>query len=87
MRRPLTQPDPRVMGTTNQASKRPMVTSMPSIRSINLQLLQRGLSPSEAANVTAVSLGLRPVESSWSVREMERLRFLRFLVASGRLVA
>ena len=64
-----------------------MVTLMPSVRSINLQLLQRGLSPSEAANVTAVSLGLRPVESSWSVGEMERLRFLRFLVASGRLVA
>ena len=47
------------------------------------QLLRRGLSEKEAANIAALAIGLRPVAGGWSTREIERLRFLRYL--AGRL--
>ena len=64
-----------------------MPATSPSARSIQLQLLRRGLSPVEAANVTALSVGLRPVDSGWSIGQIERLRFLRYLVERGRLTS
>jgi len=64
-----------------------MPATSPSARSIQLQLLRRGLSPVEAANVTAVSVGLRPADSGWSIGQIERLRFLRYLVERGRLTS
>jgi hypothetical protein len=62
-----------------------MPSTTPSARATQLQLLRRGLSPVEAANVTALLVGLRPIEGGWTIRQIERLRFLRYLVEAGRL--
>ena len=59
----------------------------PSARSMVRRLLLAGFTPTEAANLAGLAVGLRPVASGWSVREIERLRFLRHLAASGRLPA
>ena len=49
------------------------------------QLLRAGCTPTEALNLYAVSVGLRPTDSGWRAAEIERLRFLRHLVATGAL--
>ena len=59
----------------------------PLARITLLQLLRGGLNATEAANIAALSIGLRPVEGAWTTREIERLRFLRYLSESGRLAS
>jgi hypothetical protein len=44
-----------------------------------------GLGPAEAGNLTAYLSGLRPVEHGWTLGEIDRLVFLRYLVERGRL--
>jgi hypothetical protein len=51
------------------------------------RLVMAGCTPAEAANLAALAVGLRPVVSGWTGREIERLRFLRHLATSGRLPA
>ena len=46
-----------------------------------------GLAPAEAANLTAYLRGLRPVQSGWTLAEIDRLLFLRFLVEKGRIAS
>lgn len=58
----------------------------PMARVSMLRLLRGGLTEKEAANIAALSIGLRPVAGGWSSREIERLRFLRYLAESERLV-
>jgi hypothetical protein len=49
------------------------------------RLQMAGLSPTEAANLTAHLSGL-PIEGQkWSINEIQRLLFIRSLVESGRL--
>jgi hypothetical protein len=43
-----------------------------------------GLSAEEAGNLTARLEGLRPVNDGWTVREIERLVDLRWLVERGQ---
>ncbi|MCI0582378.1 MAG: hypothetical protein L0227_05700 [Chloroflexi bacterium] len=50
-----------------------------------IDLLRAGCTPTEAANLLGVSLGLRPVPAGWTLREIERLRFARHLAETGRL--
>jgi hypothetical protein len=45
----------------------------------------KGLAPAEAGNLTAYLRGLRPVDRGWTVAEIDRLLFLRYLVDRGRL--
>ena len=45
-----------------------------------------GLEPSEAGNLAAYVRGIPPVETGWTVKEIDRLLFLRYLV-EGRRVA
>jgi hypothetical protein len=47
----------------------------------------RGLAPTEAGNLTAYLRGLRPVDQGWTVGEIDRLLFLRYLVDRGRIAA
>lgn len=61
--------------------------SRPSARTMVRRLLLAGCTPTEAANLAALAVGLRPVATGWSVREIERLRFLRHLAATDRLPA
>jgi len=44
----------------------------------------KGLAPAEAGNLTAYLRGLRPVDHGWTVAEIDRLLFLRYLVDRGR---
>jgi hypothetical protein len=44
-----------------------------------------GLSFAEASNLTAHLIGLRPVRTGWSLRQIEHLLFLRSIVETGRL--
>ena len=67
------------MGETRPADR-------PSHRVIG-QLLRAGCTPKEALNLYAVSVGLRPVATGWRAAEIERLRFLRHLVETGRLAS
>jgi hypothetical protein len=63
-----------------------MISRTGSARTTQLQLLRSGLTPAEAANIAAVAEGLRPAASGWTVREIELLRFLRYMQRSGRIV-
>jgi hypothetical protein len=47
----------------------------------------RGLAPIEAGNLTAYLRGLRPSDQGWTVAEIDRLLFLRYLVDRGHLVS
>jgi hypothetical protein len=51
------------------------------------RLLRAGCTLPEAANLAGLAVGLGPVASGWSVLEIERLRFLQHLDASGQLPA
>ena len=51
------------------------------------QLRSVGLSAAEAGNLAARFEGLRAVPGGWTIRDVQRLRFARWLVASGRLGA
>jgi hypothetical protein len=53
----------------------------PTVRRLQLA----GLTADEAANLTARLAGLRVGRSPWTVREVERLLFIRILVERGRL--
>ena len=44
-----------------------------------------GSEPTEAGNLTAYLIGLAPVESGWTVDEIERLLFVRHLVERRRI--
>jgi hypothetical protein len=45
----------------------------------------KGLAPVEAGNLTAYLRGLRPVDQGWTVAEIDRILFLRYLVDRGRI--
>ena len=44
-----------------------------------------GMRPAEAGNLTAYLNGLTPVEDGWTISEVERLLFVRYLADRGRL--
>ena len=43
------------------------------------------MQPAEAGNLVALASGLAPVEGGWTNAEINRLLFLRHLVATQRL--
>ena len=58
------------------------------IRGMFLGLRRCGLSVEQATNLTAHLAGIPPVPGlGWSLAEVERLRFLRWMVTAGRLGA
>ena len=56
-------------------------------RGVYLGLRRRGLSIAEAGNLTARLEGIHPVPGGWTLRDVERLQFLRWLITSGRFGA
>jgi len=54
---------------------------------VYLGLRRCGLSIAEAGNLTARLEGIHPVPGGWSLGEVERLQFLRWLITSGRVGA
>ena len=77
------QPSRIAAGTTADRTSEAVATA-PARRTFN-RLRMAGLSTDEASNLTAHLAGLRIGRQPWTVAEIERLRFLRSLVESGRL--
>ena len=74
-------------GTTTNASTADATKRAVSASNSHMvrQLLRAGCTPREAWNLYAVAVGLRPVTTGWRPVEIERLKFLRHLVETGRL--
>ena len=60
---------------------------VPETHSVYLGLRRSGLSTAEAGNLTARLEGIHAVPGGWTLRDVERLLFLRWLITSGRLGA
>ena len=56
-------------------------------QSVYLGLRRCGLSTAEAGNLTARLEGIQPLPGGWTLRDVERLQFLRWLITSGRFGA
>jgi len=56
-------------------------------RSMFMGLRWSGLTSEEAANLTARLAGIGTAPGGWTVADVQRLQFLRWLVDSGRLVS
>ena len=59
--------------------------SVAAARTTYRQLGSIGMRPAEAGNLTAFLLGLTPVEGGWTISEVERLLFVRYLADRGLL--
>ena len=59
-------------------------SDQPVTRSTYRQLLFKGLSPAEAANLTAFLCGIPVADVHWSLRQINELLFLRELARKGR---
>jgi hypothetical protein len=60
------------------------VTPDTATRATYRSLLLRGLAPDEAANLTAYLCGIQVAETAWTIREVNRILFLRELNRAGR---
>ena len=70
---------------TRSADAAASATEPGTSRALIWRLQSGGWSSSEAGNLAAIALGLRPARTGWTGRELDRLRFLRSLVISGRI--
>jgi hypothetical protein len=59
-------------------------TTIPLTRTTYRSLLQRGLAPDEASNLTAFLCGIPVGTQQWKIGEVNRLLFLRELQSKGR---
>jgi hypothetical protein len=60
---------------------------MREMQGLFLGLRRCGLSVEQAGNLTARLEGIGAVAGGWSLNDVQRLRFMRWLVAAGRLGA
>jgi hypothetical protein len=60
---------------------------MREMQGLYLGLRRCGLSVEQAGNLTARLEGIGAVPGGWSLRDIQRLRFMRWLVSAGRLGA
>jgi len=56
-----------------------------SVRETVRRLERRGLDASAARNLAALAFGVWPARTSWTVAQIEHLRFLRAIVRGGAL--
>ena len=69
--------------TTRSRGSKP-APQLPATRSVYRLLQMKGLSPIEAANLTAFICGLPATGHDWSLRQVNQLLFLREMKRSGR---
>ena len=62
----------------------PPETPAPATRAVYRLLLMKGLTPAEAANLTAFMCGLSTTDLRWSLRQVNQLLFLRAMRQTGR---
>lgn len=72
--------------TTSTATpiQAPSATPTPSPRAVWRLLQMRGMTPDEAANLTAYLYGLPTADLRWSLPQLNQLLFLRQMRQSGR---
>lgn len=75
--------DPGRPTATDPATPALPATS-PTTRATFRMLLLRGLTPDEAANLTAFLCGIPVTEQHWKLAEINRLLFVRALARAGR---
>jgi hypothetical protein len=56
----------------------------PATRPVYRHLLMKGLTPTEAANLTAYICGLSTSDPRWSLKQVNQLLFLRSMQQAGR---
>lgn len=71
-------------GTASRAST-PATTPELLTSSTYRSLLLKGLSPAEAANLTAFLAGIHVGESTWTLRQVNQLLFLRAMHRTGHV--
>jgi hypothetical protein len=59
-------------------------TQAPATRPLYRLLLMKGLTPAEAANLTAYLCGLPAARLDWSLRQINQMLFLREMQQTGR---
>ena len=69
---------------TKIPASRPEAIQAPVTRATYRQLLQRGMKPDEAANLTAFMVGIHVGEARWTLPQINQLLFLREMQRSGR---
>ena len=77
----------RVRSTLASQDPGRLATDQTITRSTYRVLLMRGLSPEEAANLTAFLCGIPLAQVHWSLRQVNQLLFLRELARTGRFGA
>lgn len=70
--------------TTPTASPEPATTPAPTPRAVWRLLQMRGMTPDEAANLTAFLYGLPTADLHWSLPQLNKLLFLRQMRQDGR---
>jgi hypothetical protein len=70
--------------STPKPRRRP---STANVRATFRRLRAMGLDATEAGNLTAYVRGIRPVEGGWTVKEIDQLLFIRYLVERRRLAS
>lgn len=78
-------------GSTLEESPAPLTgrspAARPAARTMARELMVAGCTPPEAANLVALTFGLAPVASGWTLQQIERLRFLQHLARRGAFEA
>ncbi len=59
-------------------------TQAPATRPLFRLLMMKGLTPAEAANLTAFMCGLPAARLDWSLRQIHQMLFLREMQQTGR---
>ena len=62
----------------------PSASPAPATRPVYRLLLMKGLTPTEAANLTAFICGLSTSDPRWSLKQVNQLLFLRAMRQAGR---
>ena len=80
--RPGLGPRPRRRADRPRRSRRP--PSAPATRAVYRLLLMKGMTPTEAASLTAFMCGLPTTDLHWSLKQVNQLLFLRRMREIGR---
>ena len=70
--------------TTPPGKAQAAATPAPATRPVYRLLLMKGLTPTEAANLTAYICGLSTADPRWSLKQVNQLLFLRSMQQAGR---
>ena len=70
--------------TSPKAKAGPSASPAPATRPVYRLLLMKGLTPTEAANLTAFICGLSTSDPRWSLKQVNQLLFLRAMRQAGR---